>query len=338
MRFFLSFAPARRPWRIVLAGLLVVPVVAILGLWRVCAPPQQYFTEFRGIITEAKVSERTQEDGGFVGQAVTLTADTGLTVDLRVLRPTVHEGRLPLLILLGGHRTGRDAVEVLGHPGGLAVAALDYPYRGPERIRGVRQILGTIPAIQRGLLDTPPAVSLALDWLVGQPWVDPARVELMGVSLGVPFVAVAGANDERFKRVWLVHGGINNREWLANRLESRISNDAVRDVASRLLLGLAHGSSFNTGEWVHKISPRQVVVIGASEDEQMPRENVEQLYAAAREPKELQWSDGGHVRPHRVEIVRQLLDMVRSQILEEKHETVEVGLGVERVVDARLRD
>jgi len=318
----------RRSWRFVLAAFLLLLFAASLGLWRTFSPERQLFTEHRGALREANVSAPVVAGEGFVGQAVGLISDLGLAVNLRVLRPAAAEGRLPLVIVLGGHRTGRDAVDVLGNPGRMAVAALDYPYHGPERLRGWRQILGQVPAIQQGLLDTPPAISLALDWLMEQPWVDPARIELMGVSLGVPFVAVAGANDRRFKRVWLIHGGVDNREWLENRLESRIANDHLRHAAAGLLHGLAHGNSFNTGEWVAKISPRPVIIVGASEDEQMPRESVEQLYAAALAPKELQWSTGGHVRPQRVEIVRQLLSLVRNRILADS-EAMPKPLGTE---------
>jgi fermentation-respiration switch protein FrsA (DUF1100 family) len=321
MRFSLTSRPLRRGF-FVLAVTLIGVAAATFWLWRTFAPEPRFFTENRGALLDVNVSKPVAEADGFVGQAIGLTSDQGLAVNLRVLRPASPAGhRLPLVILLGGHRTGRDAVDVLGNPGRMAVAALDYPYHGPEKPRGALQILQCIPAIQQGLLDTPPAVSLALDWLVTQPWVDPARIELMGVSLGVPFVAVAGANDRRFRRVWLIHGAFNNRAWLANRLESRIENDTVRDAAAGLLLGLAHGPSFQTGEWVAKISPRPVVIIGASEDEQMPRESVEKLYDAARSPKELQWSEGGHVRPHRVEVVRQLLAMVRNRILADGEST-----------------
>jgi dienelactone hydrolase len=296
----------------------LIVAAAVVWLWRTVSPPRQHFNVPRGALAQAEVGEAISQPGEFIGQAVALTSSTGLAVNLRVLRPEGNSEKLPLVIVLGGHRTGRDAVDVLGHPGRMAVAALGYPYHGPERVRGWRQVLRSIPAIQQGLLDTPPAVSLALDWLIAQPWVDPSRVELMGVSLGVPFVAVAGAKDDRFKRVWLVHGALNNRDWLANRLESRIHHPAVRDMAAGVLLGMAHGASFNTGEWVARISPRPVIIVGARDDEQMTRESVEELYAAARTPKELQWSEGGHVRPHRTDIVRQLLAMVRERILTEE--------------------
>lgn len=252
-----------------------------------------------------------------MSQSARLTGSTGLMVDLRALWPADAgpARRWPLVVLLGGHRTGRDAVKVVGDPGRMAIAALDYPYYGPERPRGIWQSLRTIPAAQQGLLDTPPALSLALDWLLQQPWVDPARVELMGVSLGVPFAAVAGALDDRFQRVWLVHGGTDNRAWLAQRLESRITNGPARAGTAWLLHLLAHGATFRTEEWVPQIAPRPVVIIGAKDDVQVPRARVEALYAAARAPKELLWSDGGHVDIDKIEIVRQLLDLARQRVV-----------------------
>ncbi len=276
-----------------------------------------HFRERRAKVVRVVTSSEIAHAGGFVSQAVELTAANGLVVNLRVLRPAAINGPLPLVVLLGGHRTGRDAIDILGDPGAMVVAALDYPYHGPERPRGFVESLRAIPAAQRGVLDTPPAVSVALDWLCLQPWADASRTELMGVSLGVPFATVAGALDRRFRRVWLIHGGVGNREWIARGLERRISNGPVRHSVAALAHLLAYGNSFRTEEWVRRIAPRQVVIIGAASDEQMPRANVEALFAAARQPKEILWSDGGHIQTTRSEIVRQLLDMVRRRILEE---------------------
>jgi dienelactone hydrolase len=287
-------------------------------------PRHGYFSR-RGLVTGVEVSPEIPQAGGFVSQAVRITGSTGMIVDLRVLRPAEVTKPLPLVVMLGGHRTGRDAVDAIGDPGAMVVAALDYPYRGSENIRGVVQSVASIPAIQRALLDTPPAVSVALDWLQGRPWVDPTRVELMGLSLGVPFAAVAGALDTRFRRVWLIHGRVGNREWIDNRLEPQVANRALRRAAAWLVHLLAHGSSFKTEDWVPKIAPRRVIVIGATEDEQMPRSSVDQLFRAAREPREILWSNGGHVRPKHQQIVQQLLAMVRSRI-EEKETAVKADL------------
>ncbi|MDD2763643.1 MAG: alpha/beta hydrolase family protein [Opitutaceae bacterium] len=246
-----------------------------------------------------------------------MTSDTGLVVALRVLHPATQTRPLPLVILLGGHRTGRNAIEVVGDPGSLVVAALDYPYEGPEKIRGWRQAIAAVPLIQQGLLDTPPAISLALDWLERQPWIDGSRVEIVGVSLGAPFAAVAGALDQRFRRVWMIHCGADNRAWIEYSLRNRVQSDWLRGQTATLLHLLAYGRSFDTGEWARRIAPRPLVVIGAQNDERLPRPMVEHLYAVAGNPKELIWTEGGHINPERPAIVRQLLEIVRNRIGQE---------------------
>ncbi len=254
-----------------------------------------------------------REAGGFVSQPVRLRAENGLVVALRVLRPADAPAKLPLIVLLGGHRTGRDAVDLLGAPGPFAVAALDYPYEGPERTRGLRQTLGVVPAARRAVEDTPAAVLLSLDWLVAQPWVDAERVELVGVSLGAPFATVAGALDTRVRRVWLIHGGSRLSEWIGHNLRPRFGSDMTRAIAGRLVYGLAHGPSLEAEHWLPRIAPRPVVIIGAREDRRLPAHMVERLHALAAEPKELIWMDGGHI-DRRPEAVRLLLETVRQRI------------------------
>jgi dienelactone hydrolase len=274
----------------------------------------------RGAVASVRVQPEEAHGNAFVSQAVRVTADTGLRADFRVLRPAGRSGPLPLVVILGGHETGRDAVDLVGDPGQMAVAALNYPYDGPARPRGWRQILGAIPAARRALLDTPPSVSLALDWLVAQPWVDRTRMELVGASLGVPFAAVAGAQDPRFRRVWLIHGAAGNRDLFEHNLRSRIGRGWLRAGAADLLYLLAYGPTLEPARWVPRIAPRPVVIIGAIDDERLPRANVERLYAVAGKPKELLWTEGRHIEPSRPEVLRQLLDTVRSRVLEDPAE------------------
>ena len=298
---------------IALAGLALTATPALWVADHLC-PRSDYFVRRRGVLIAAEVKPDQLASGAFLSETVRVTADTGLTVALRVLRPAKQTRALPLVVLLGGHETGRDAVEIVGDPGQLVVAALDYPYQGPDRVRGWRQGMTVVPLIQRGLLDTPPAISLALDWLERQPWVDRQKVEIMGVSLGAPFAAVAGALDRRFRRVWIIHGGADNRTWLEHNLRNRVKNDRLRAGVAALVYLLTYGRSFESGQWVARIAPRSLIVIGAQNDERLPRRLVERLYAAAGQPKELIWTEGGHINPDQTEVVRQLLEIVRSHI------------------------
>ncbi len=296
------------------ALLLLVTLLALVWVLDLTRPRHAHFTERQGALVEASVAPAVRETQAYSSKAVRLVADTGLAVDLRVLRPADAAGPLPLMVVLGGHRTGRDAVDLIGDPGHVIVAALDYPYHGPSSIRTLGEFLRALRLLQQGLLDTPPAVSLALDWLTQQPWVDGSHSELVGVSLGTPFVAVAGALDERFRRVWIIHGGAGNQGWIEYNLGSRVASAFWRSVTARVLHLLAYGSTFDTEAWVARIAPRPLVVVGATDDERLPRHKVERLYHAAGQPRELIWTQGAHVDPRRPDIVQALLAIVRERM------------------------
>ncbi|HEY5550597.1 MAG TPA: hypothetical protein VIK52_01815, partial [Opitutaceae bacterium] len=232
--------------------------------------------------------------GGFISQNVLLRSDTGLQVELCVLRPADAAGPLPLIVLLGGHRTGRDAVHLLGSPHGVAVAALNYPYDGPEKPKGLWQAVKVARLARQALADTPPAALLATEWLLGQPWVDPAQVEIAGVSMGVPFAAAAGALEPRFRRVWLIQGGADLREWIGHNLDSGFLRGPMRRFAAQFLHRFVHGSRFEPEHWAPRVAPRPVVIIAARGDSRLPVELVEQLGDAITGPKEMVWVEGDH--------------------------------------------
>jgi hypothetical protein len=54
-------------------------------------------------------------------------------------------------------------------------------------------------------------------------------------------------------------------------------------------------------------------MVNASEDERMPRAAVEALYESAREPKELIWMPGQHIRADR-ETIERLVGTVMSRV------------------------
>ena len=295
---------------------LLLAALAVTAWWLAdhARPRHEVFIDRRGSAVEAVPEVVQDEAGEFTSQAVRLYADSGLKVDVRVLRPAIQHGPLPVMVVLGGHRTGRDAVELVGHPGNTVIVALDYPYHGAMTIHSTASFFRSIREVQQALLDTPAAASVVLDWLEHQHWADTTRAELVGVSFGTPFVAVAGALDERFRRVWMIHGGAGNRGWIEHNLRDRIPRGWLRPVAASLVHLLVYGSSFDTEDWVAHISPRPVVIIGARDDERLPEHKVENLYRAARPPKELLWTEGGHVDPRRPDLVQALLEIVRERI------------------------
>ncbi len=291
-------------------------VFAITGIYciELAVPKHDYYLERTGSLDaherEVTVSPTT------IHERLRLVSSSGLGVDMRVLRPARPPGeKLPLVLLLGGQRTGRDAVDFVGAPTDIAYAAIDYPYLGPEKLGGFWPSVGAVPDIQQAFLDTPAALLLALRWALRQPWVDKDRIELVGISLGVPFAAIAGALDTRFTRVWFMHGGGHNPSWAAGAARGKIENDFLRRLAAHAGLFLVYGNSIDTPRWMSRIAPRPLIIVSSCADEYVTREALAPfIEASASEHVELYWTRGAHVRPGRRDVLDQLFGLIAERV------------------------
>lgn len=302
-------------WFILLLVVVLAAPVIWLG-WPVRGDPSERFMDRRGEIERVQVTRQWQADGSRY-QHLTLTSSSGLQVAMTVRRPQTDNGERPLMLLLGGAGTGRQAAELVQDTGDMVVAAISYPYQGPEDLTGW-EILWHFDEIQRAILDTTPALLLALDYLARQAYVDPARMELVGVSLGAFFAGTAGALEERFRRVWLVQGAGDPRAVYEYRLREQIDFEPARVLVARLLGMLTASDDLKPERWVGKLSPRPVVVISSRGDSAYPLASVVALHAALREPYELEWLAGKHVTPGRSRILKQLNERVVQRIAAEE--------------------
>lgn len=262
----------------------------------------------------AAVAERAPSlDRGYEIRQVRLTATSGLTVELTLRRAVSDSaGKLPLVVILGGHHTGRDAVRLLGDTRGTLVAAVSYPFAGDPR-PDAATFLRQIPTIRAAFLDTPPALMLALDYLLRRPEVDTARVEAVGVSLGAPFVSIAGALDTRFTRVWVLHGSGGSFAPLERNMRRTIRFAPVRVLAAAIANVIIAGPQLAPERWVPSIAPRPFVMVSAEGDERLPRASVDKLYRSAREPKTMIWMPGRHIHADTATI-RQLAEILLERV------------------------
>ena len=304
--------PSRRRKRR-LAILAVVVVIIALGAARLLRDPMPHFVERRSALASVTSDSVTIEDG-YVLEPLRITATSGLAVNILVRRSVADTGRrdLPLAVILGGHYTGRQAARLLGETPGVVVAAMGYPYDGSPKPDALT-FLKDIPRIRQAFLDTPPALMIALDYLLARPEVDRQRVEAIGVSLGAPFVCIAGALDKRFTRVWALHGSGGSYTPLEAQMRREIPWAPARIPAAALANLIIAGPRLDPARWVAKISPRPFIMVNASDDERLPRSAIESLYASAREPKELVWMDGAHIHADR-ETIQRLLSVVMSRM------------------------
>ena len=273
--------------------------------------PEPRFLARRATLARAAVGT-VYPDRGYLLQQVRLTATSGLSVELTLRRAAADTGRLPLVVILGGHHTGRDAVRLLGDTRGTLVAAMSYPFAGDPRPDALT-FLREIPAIREAFLDTPPAIMLALDYALARPDVDTARVEAVGVSLGAPFVTIAGALDRRITRVWVLHGSGGSYAPLEMNMRRTIRVAPLRYTAAALATVIIAGPRLAPERWVSRIAPRPFVMVSADGDERLPRASVEALYASAHEPKELIWMPGRHIHSDSA-TVRQLTEIVLARV------------------------
>ena len=127
---------------------------------------------------------------------------------------------------------------------------------------------------------------------------------------------VAGAVDERFSRVWMLHGGGDYVSWVAHNARRHIDSEFLRNLTSRLALFLVHGSSFEPQRWMPEIAPRPLVIVAARDDDYVPREAQKPLEDAASSPYiELIWTNGRHIGPNRGDELQQLIAIVRNRVL-----------------------
>lgn len=272
--------------------------------------PVPGFAARRGEVASVTRDEATVEEGHRI-EAVTVRSTSGVAVPMLVKRP-LADSAAPLVLILGGHATGRDAARLIPDTRGRVVVALSYPYTGPHRMKGL-EILKWAPDIRQALHDTPPAIQLALDWLLQQPWVNAREVHGVGASLGTPFMTVAAALDPRITHVWSVHGAGRSRDLLAHN--ARASMPAFLAPLAGTLADVIVGGPYLTPEkWVQRVAPRPYTMLNATEDERLPRPAIEALYAAASEPKAIVWFPGKHVQPNRPEIVRALVTTVLTRM------------------------
>jgi len=307
-------ARANRTGRRLLAGIAVATSVALVGAtaW-LLRDPRARFVERHSSVARAVVGAAAVEEG-FELTPVRVEATSGLAVDLAVRRAVADRARtLPLVVILGGHYTGRDAARMLGDTRGVVAAAVSYPFTGDPR-PDAGTFLREIPQIRAAFLDTPPALMLALDYLLQLPGVDRSRVELVGVSLGAPFASVAGALDSRFTRVWAVHGSGGSYAPLEMSMRRTIGFAPLRAVAAAAASVIVAGPRLAPERWVPEIAPRPFVMVNATGDERLPRASVDALYRSAREPKRIIWMDGGHVHRDAATIQR-LVGVVLTVVL-----------------------
>ena len=219
-----------------------------------------------------------------------LENDKGITVDGYLSIPSTAEKPHPALIILGGLRTGKRALDYIENTDGLVLLTLDYPYRG--KIRKVRwwEYLTGLPRMQRAIVNTVPAAMLCVDYLEARGDIDRNRIVLIGGSLGALFGPAIADAEPRISGVALLFGAGDLQSLLrANIKLPEPIVSLVSWVAATLV------SPVEPLKYVGRIPPRPLFMLNGSDDTRIPARCVRLLYDKAKPPKTLVWIPAEHL-------------------------------------------
>lgn len=219
-------------------------------------------------------------------------------------QPGAGAGKKPAMIVLhGGGARGKETMartSALLARAGWLVLAIDMPHFG-ERASGLMTTFSEQEKHEK-LYNEPSTylswitqltkdVRRSFDLLVAERGADPKRVALLGHSRGAIAASIAGAVENRFAAVTLLFAG---------HLDA---------------LETGHLPAACPANYIGRIAPRPLLMVNATQDSDMIRDrSVEPLFKAAKQPKQIIWTNGGHsfmTEEHRAAVIQWLREKVK---------------------------
>jgi dipeptidyl aminopeptidase/acylaminoacyl peptidase len=163
---------------------------------------------------------------------------------------------------------------------GFGVIALDLPGQGASEGKSLWGV-----AERR-------AVSAAVDWLIKRDEVDPQRVGALGQSMGAYIVTQAAVLDPRLRAVVIEASPAD--VVVMNRMATARWGVLSQWPTLWALYASGMPLDMQPKDVIGSISPRPILLIGGKHDELVRPFMLQQLYDAAKEPKELWILDQAH--------------------------------------------
>ena len=224
-------------------------------------------------VTEGETAQQPQ----FTATAMSYASPGGDRVSGIVLAPAAEERPAAVLFM---HGAGGSRIDFLGDASELARAGavamtIDSPFARSESEQ-IRAGAASPETIHELMIRNAQDLVRGLDVLVREYNADPARLAVVGYSMGVQAAATAAAIDGRARAVVLMAG---------RATPSRTPGDAAWE---------RRFESIDTVHFLPDLAPASVLVQGGERDKVIPRAELEALYEATSEPKEIRWYAAGH--------------------------------------------
>ncbi len=290
---------------------LVVSLVLGAGLaagvsWALHQGSAEGLESRKGRLLRAAVTQAGADDVSDLFE-LELRSSTGSVVRAMVRVPRGATAPYPAVVLVGGMELGRRVAALKGLDS-IARHALivspDYPFQVDRRSLEGFGLLAAGPRLRSGAFDLVAQIGLQVDYLLSRADVARGRIFLVGSSFGAPAVVIAGAVDRRPAAVIAVYSGGNVASLVAHVLQQGQGDTLLAWKAAGVGRALALlVAPLEPTRYAARIAPRPLLMVNGAGDSLIPRANVNALFEAAREPKEILWMRGEHVHPDEKELI-----------------------------------
>jgi len=262
-------------------------------------PYEQLYAYDRELPLQAEVKEQ-QRGSGFVIYRVQYNSVHDKRVPAWWCLPTSGTSPYPCLIIMHGYGGDKNGLQMLAPAfaaRGIATFAIDAEYHGDRKQPG-SDILGAYiyrnrDALRQTVID----LRRAIDFLQSRREIDAKRIGYIGLSMGGILGGILAGVDERVQApILIVAGG----DW--GYLFAKSQHPAAAQLRQKQPELFNNPQKVNEVlgpvdpvNWVGRISPRPLLMINGKDDQIVPKECTERLFAAAKQPKEIVWLEGGHL-------------------------------------------
>jgi len=234
-------------------------------------------------------------------------------VPIGVLYIGLGEAKKPTVILLHGHPGLEKNTDIAYKLREMGWNVLMPHYRGCWGSEGKYSFTGI-----------PTDVKNAITYMESKDFVDKEKIFLVGHSLGAWATVITAAQDKRVKGAVAIAGGISQTDVPTTKIleqqRERFSTlikqgflkgitpqEAIEDSAKRM-------KKLAPQDWIAKISPRPLLIIGGEQDAAVNPDKVKALFMKAKQPKKLVIiKDADHVFTNkRRELVRTVTNWLKG--------------------------
>ncbi|MCB0343083.1 MAG: prolyl oligopeptidase family serine peptidase [Pseudobdellovibrionaceae bacterium] len=245
---------------------------------------------------------------GRIVQKYTLYPENLGAVNLAISFPQSYladqDQRYPVLILLGGMQTGHEIIDLIHTPGNNVIVGFEYPIALPDTPKQAQSSL-------RRALTTPINISMLINWVYEQTWVDRRRINVMGVSFGA-FMLPMSLRFSQLTGVYprtavLAYGGADLRHFAETSLNndwSQKDRDSFVDILSIIT------DVYDPRTHLPQVRDTHFLVVNGTQDDVIPTASINELNEIVPNPKDVLEIPGPHIGTDRPEIVQALVTTV----------------------------